>query len=348
MKAAVLYGNEDIRYGDYPTPNVEPGTVKIRVQASGICGSDVPRVLYNGAHYFPIVLGHEFSGEVVEIGKGVTKVAVGDTVTGAPRIPCLTCRDCQMGNISQCKNDSFIGSRRQGSFAEYIVIPEINAVKYDPSIPFDVATFFEPSTIALRGVNNNDYKGGEYVAVIGGGTIGNFTMQWAKIFGGRTVVVFDIDESRLALAKKMGADVVINSGKEGYQKEAMEITQGRGFEFVFEAVGSNATLLMAMELAGAKAHVCFIGTPHDSVTFTKGQWELINRKEMLIRGCWQGYSAPFPGREWELTAHFFKTGQLKVTGDFIFKKFPLSQAKEAFDLYKNPSQVHGKILLVSE
>jgi L-iditol 2-dehydrogenase len=221
-------------------------------------------------------------------------------------------------------------------------------VKYDPSIPFDVATFFEPSTIALRGVNNNDYKGGEYVAIIGGGTIGNFTMQWAKIFGGRNVVVFDIDESRLALAKKMGADAVVNSGKEGFQKEAMDITQGRGFGYVFEAVGANSTLLTAMELAAAKAHVCFIGTPSSSVTFTKGQWELINRKEMLIRGCWQGYSAPFPGREWELTAHYFKTGQLMVNRDFIFKKFPLSRAKEAFDLYRDPSQVHGKILLVNE
>lgn len=347
MKAAVLYANDDLRYDDYDTPEVTPGTVKIKVKASGICGSDVPRVLHNGAHYYPIVLGHEFSGEVVETGEGVMGVAVGDTVTGAPRIPCLTCRDCQSGNISQCKNDSFIGSRSQGSFAEYIVIPERNAVKYDPGVSFEDATFFEPSTIALRGVNNSSYKGGEYVAVVGGGTIGVFTMQWAKIFGARRIVVFDVDEERLALAKESGADYAINSGIDGFLEQAMELTDGQGFETVFEAAGNNTTLVMALKLAAARAHVSLIGTPHDSVTFSKAEWELINRKEMLINGCWQGYSAPFPGREWELTAHYFATGQLRVLPGFVFKKFPLSEAKQAFDLYKDPSQVHGKILLVN-
>lgn len=83
MKAAVLYGNEDIRYDDYPDPELKPGTVKVRVRATGICGSDVPRVLHNGAHFYPVVLGHEFSGDVVAVGEGVTRIQVGDTVSGA-------------------------------------------------------------------------------------------------------------------------------------------------------------------------------------------------------------------------------------------------------------------------
>lgn len=89
MKAAVLYGNEDLRYDDYPTPEVTPGTVKVKVRATGICGSDVPRVLHHGAHFYPVVLGHEFSGDVVEVGEGVTKLKVGDTVSGAPLLPCM-------------------------------------------------------------------------------------------------------------------------------------------------------------------------------------------------------------------------------------------------------------------
>ena len=89
MKAAVLYGNEDLRYDDYPTPEVAPSTVKVKVRATGICGSDVPRVLHHGAHFYPVVLGHEFSGDVVEVGEGVTKVKVGDTVSGAPLLPCM-------------------------------------------------------------------------------------------------------------------------------------------------------------------------------------------------------------------------------------------------------------------
>lgn len=91
MKAAVLHANEDIRYEEYPTPQTKPGTIMVRVRASGICGSDIPRVLHNGAHFFPIVLGHEFSGDVVEVGEGVTGIAVGDTVSGAPLVPCMKC-----------------------------------------------------------------------------------------------------------------------------------------------------------------------------------------------------------------------------------------------------------------
>ncbi len=149
MKAAVLYGNGDIRYDDWATPVCKPGTVKVQVRATGICGSDVPRVLHNGAHFYPVVLGHEFSGDVVEVGEGVTDVKIGDTVSGAPLVPCMQCADCQRGNFALCKFYSFIGSREQGSFAEYVVMPAVNAVKYDSSIPYEQAAMFEPSTVAV-------------------------------------------------------------------------------------------------------------------------------------------------------------------------------------------------------
>ena len=146
MKAAVLHANMDIRYEDYPDPTYGDGDVLVRVHASGICGSDIPRVLSNGAHSYPIVLGHEFSGVVEAVGKDVKNVKVGDHVSGAPLLPCMKCPDCQLGHFSLCKHYSFIGSRQQGSFAEYVVLPEHNAVKYDSSIPFEQAAFFEPST----------------------------------------------------------------------------------------------------------------------------------------------------------------------------------------------------------
>ena len=189
MKAAVVCANEDVQYLDYEEPIPGPGEVKVKVRASGICGSDIPRVLHNGVHFYPIVLGHEFSGDVVEIGEGVTKVKVGDRVSGAPLKPCMKCDDCQNGNFSLCKHYSFIGSREQGSNADYVVIPEQNAVVYDSSISYEQAAMFEPSTVALHGLLQNEYQGGQYVAVLGGGTIGMFTMQWTKIFGSKKVVV---------------------------------------------------------------------------------------------------------------------------------------------------------------
>lgn len=348
MKAAVLYGNEDIRYDDYETPVTGPGTVKVRIRATGICGSDVPRVLHQGAHFYPVVLGHEFSGDVVEVGEGVTAVKPGDTVSGAPLVPCMKCGDCQNGNFSLCKHYSFIGSREQGSFAEYVVIPEGNAVKYDPSIPYEQAAMFEPSTVALHGLLCNQYRGGECVAVLGCGTIGIFTLQWAKIFGAKKVVAFDIDDGRLSLAKRMGADAVVNTAAEGFLDEAMALTERKGYGFVFEAAGNPATMRMAFDLAANKAHVCFIGTPHVELGFTPKEWENMNRKEFNLTGSWMSYSAPFPGKEWELTAHYFATGQLKFDPAFIFKKYPMSQVAEAFDLFRHPEQIHGKIMLINE
>ncbi|MBE6906409.1 MAG: galactitol-1-phosphate 5-dehydrogenase [Ruminococcaceae bacterium] len=347
MKAAVLYANEDIRYDDYETPSVKPGTVKVHVRATGICGSDVPRVLNHGAHFYPVVLGHEFSGDVVEVGEGATTIRVGDTVSGAPLLPCMKCADCQNGNFSLCRHYSFIGSREQGSFAEYVVIPEKNAVKYDSSIPYEQAAMFEPSTVALHGLFCSDYQGGGCVAVLGCGTIGIFTLQWAKIFGAKKLVAFDIDEGRLALAKRMGADEVVNTQSEDYIKRTMEITEGYKFDYAFEAAGNPATIHIGFEVASNKAHVCCIGTPHTDMSFTPREWENMNRKEFKLTGSWMSYSSPFPGREWTLTAHYFATGQLKFDPDFIFKKYPLRQAAEAFAEFRHPERVHGKIMLMN-
>ncbi len=348
MKAAVLYGNEDLRYTDWETPVCGKNEVKVRVRATGICGSDVPRVFHNGAHFYPVVLGHEFSGDVVETGEDVRSVKVGDTVSGAPLLPCMECVDCKKGDFSLCKHYSFIGSRQQGSFADYVVIPEINAVKYDSHVPYEQAAMFEPSTVALHGLLHAGYKGGGTVAVLGLGTIGIFTLQWAKILGAEKTVAFDIDNSRLELAKRMGADETVNTLEPDYKDKALEIRAGRGFDAVFEAAGSPVTMRMAFALAGNKSKLCFIGTPHNELTFTPAEWENMNRKEFTLTGSWMSYSAPFPGIEWKMTAKYLGTGELKFDPSFIYKTFPMSEAAKAFELYKNPSQVHGKIMLINE
>jgi L-iditol 2-dehydrogenase len=348
MKAAVLFANEDIRYVDYPEPMVRPGSVKVRVRASGICGSDVPRVLSHGAHAYPIVLGHEFAGDVVEVGEGVTGIENGDTVSGAPLVPCMKCADCLCGEYALCKQYSFIGSREQGSFADYVVIPAANAVKYDSAIPYIQAAMFEPSTVALHGVFCNSFTGGGLAAVLGCGTIGIFTLQWAKIFGAKKTVAFDIDEGRLALARRMGADAAINTRDPGFLDQVREMTGGRGFDSVFESAGNPVTIRLAFEVAGNKSQVCMIGTPHAEVKFTWQEWEKMNRKEFRLTGSWMSYSAPFPGREWELTAHYFATGQLRFDDAFIFREYPMARAAEAFSLYHEPSQIHGKIMLINE
>ena len=348
MKAAVLYAKGDLRYEEYPNPEMGKGEILVKVKAAGICGSDIPRVNEGAAHSFPIVLGHEFAGEVVDVDEDVTTLKPGDRVAGAPLLPCMKCDDCQRGNYALCKFYSFIGSRKQGSFAEYVKMPERNAVKFERNVSYEQGAFFEPSTVALHGLYCADYRGGEDVAILGGGTIGLFTAQWARIFGAKRVFVFDIDNDRLALAKKLGADIAINTLDKEFKEKVMELTDKKGFGFVYETAGVDVTEKLAFELAGNKSGVCFIGTPTRDLTFTPKLFENMNRKEFKLTGSWMSYSAPFPGREWVDTAYYFSTGALKFDDSFIFKKLPMSKAAEGFEMYKTPGTVKGKILLINE
>ncbi len=348
MKAGVLHAKDDLRIEEIETPIPGKGEVLVRVKATGICGSDIPRVLGDGAHFFPIVLGHEFSGEIAEVGEAVTSVKIGDRVAGVPLLPCLKCEDCQKGNYALCKHYSFIGSRQQGSFAEYVKMPERNVVKFDESVSFEQGAFFEPATVALHGLLCADYKAGEDVAILGGGTVGMFTAQWAKIFGAKRVFVFDIDNDRLALARRLGADVTINTLDNDFRQQIDNYTNKRGFGFVYETAGVDITMKLAFEIAANKAGVCFIGTPTKDLVFTPRLFENMNRKEFKLTGSWMSYSAPFPGKEWLLTAHYFSTGALKFDESFIFKKFPLQNIKDGFDMFKTPGSVKGKILIVND
>jgi len=348
VKAGVVHAKEDIRYEEIEKPKPGKGQVLIKVKYTGICGSDIPRVNGDACHFFPNVLGHEFSGTIEETGEGVTSLKLGDRVAGVPLVPCMKCEDCQKGNYSLCKNYSFIGSREFGSFAEYVVVPEKNAVRFEDTVSFEQGAFFEPATVALHGLQRVDYRGGKTVAVLGGGTIGLFAMQWAKIFGAKEVVVFDIVEERLALASRLGATGVINTGEEGFLKKAKSLTDGRGYDYVYETAGNTITMKMAFELAANKAQVCFVGTPTKELSFSVEEWENMNRKEFILTGSWMSYSAPFPGKEWELTAHYFETGDLKFDESFIYKKIPLSEIASAFEMFKIPGKVKGKLLIDSE
>ena len=346
MKAAVLYGNEDIRYDEYPEPAIKPGTIKIRVKACGICGSDVPRVLENGAHFYPIVLGHEFSGIIQEIGEGVTGIfKTGDHVAVAPLVPCMSCDACRQGLYSLCKNYSFIGSREQGAYAEYIVVPAENVVKIDDSIPFEQGALFEPSTVALHAIEFAKFVPGGMVAVVGGGTIGTFAVQWARILGAGKVVAFGRDRKHLELSARLGADAVISTLDEDYLEQASDLTDGAGFDWVFEAAGTEATIKLCLKLAGNRATICYIGTPSGDMTFSKSEWEQINRKELFITGSWMSGNSPYPGDEWTRTSECFADGRLRFDPEIFYATYDLKDADKAFALFKEKGRVKGRVLL---
>jgi len=348
MKAAVLHATNDIRFDEVDTPVPGPGDVLVRVGAVGVCGSDIPRVLGDAAHYYPVILGHEFAGEVVGLGRDVTSVAVGARVAVAPLVPCMACADCQRGDYALCRSYTFIGSRDPGAFAEYVRVPVRNLVPLPAGVSDVQGAFFEPSTVALHGLRVADYRPGADVLVLGAGTVGAFAVQWAKLLGARTVTVLDIDANRLAVAERLGASAVLDSRDPDVVAKARALTGGKGFGYVVETAGQNATMALAFDLVAGKGTVCFIGTSAKDVAFGHALFEQLNRKEFRLTGSWMSYSAPFPGSEWTATADYFARGLLRLDDALLHGTYPLSAAAEVFGLFATPGAVTGKVMFLPQ
>ena len=346
MKALVIYKDGIVKVEDMAEPQVRPGYVKIKVAACGICGSDIPRVLDNKAHYYPIVLGHEFSGIVAETGEGVENVKPGDHVAGVPLIPCGQCEDCGNGNYSLCKNYTFIGSRLQGAMAEYVTVPGQNVVKLKDSLDLEDAALIEPLTVALHALKQNSHSAGKKVAVLGMGTIGCLTAQAIKHIGAENITAVVRNHNYDTLIHAMGLDSIVNTSEENWMDTAQKLTGNRGFDFVYETAGSVQTMQQAFRLAGNKARICFVGTPKKELTFTVQQWEMMNRKEFYLTGSWMSYSAPFPGTEWEDAVEYLEKGYVKIYPGIVHRKVRLAEAADIFDDYKNGRSVAGRDVIV--
>ncbi len=348
MKALKLYGIRDIRFETAEDPVIQnPKEVKIKVKAVGICGSDISRYAKLGPYVPGMVWGHEFSGEVVEIGSEVTKVKLGQKVTACPALYCGVCDSCKKAKFAQCEELDVIGAHRYGAFAEYIVMPEENIVPVPDSVSYDHAAVVEPSCVVVHGYYKTGIQAGDTVAVIGCGTIGLLAIQWAKIFGAKSVIAIDIDDAKLGMAKDVGADIVINSMGKEPSEEVYKVTGNKGVDISVESAGTPITSAQAFSLTGKGGKVLFVGIPYGDVMVKRLYFEKIVRNELKIFGSWNAISAPFPGKEWETSVHFIENGQLKIE-PFITHRYPLRQGTEAFEMVANRKEHFGKIMFHPE
>lgn len=348
MKAAVLEAYDTIACKDMPIEDPEVGEVQVQVAYTGICGSDVPRVLQGAAHGYPLVLGHEFSGRIVALGEGADPSLLGKRVSGIPLIPCGECPECAKGYYSLCKRYSFIGSRRDGSMAERVNVPAANVFPIDDGVSDLEGAFFEPATVALHAIELAGVKPGAKVAVVGGGTIGTLCALALEAYDPACVVVTRRRSDKFGSLRSVGLQNLIATEEEGWLQSAFDMAACDGFDYVFDAAGVPSTILQSFQLAGSRATVCLIGTPKSEVSFTVPEWELINRKELLVRGSWMSYSSPWPGVEWEKARDLFSRGILKITDEMLDRVYPLSEIRKAFDRFKDPKTVNGKILINSK
>ncbi|MEC5423070.1 galactitol-1-phosphate 5-dehydrogenase [Virgibacillus sp. C22-A2] len=348
MRSLKLYGKQDIRFEETEKPRIENANdVIIKVKAVGICGSDISRYNKLGPYVEGMTFGHEFSGEVVEVGAGANNVNVGDRVAGCPTFYCGKCESCQKGELARCESLTVIGARHPGAYAEYVKLPAENVVILPDSVDYDTAAFVEPSAVVVHGFYRTTMQPGAEVAVMGCGNIGLLAIQWAKIFGAKKVYAIDIDDEKLAVAKEVGADVLINSLEKPAHEQILEHTNGTGVDVAIESAGSPITSAQVFALPKKGGEVVFMGIPYADINIERFYFEKIVRNELTVLGSWNAISSPFPGKEWSTTVHYMSTGQINVK-PIISHRLHLRQGPETFNKIINREESFGKVLFYPE
>ena len=272
MKSLLLSEYNHLELADLPVPQVGRDEVLVRVEACGICGSDVHGFDGStGRRIPPIVMGHEAAGTVEAVGADVKNYAKGDRVTFDSTVYCGKCEYCARGQINLCDNREVIGVscgdyRRHGAFAEFVVVPERILYPLPSDFSFDEAAMLEAVSVGMHGVKVSQVAGGETALVIGAGMIGLLTLQAARAAGCARVFIADVDATRLSLAREIGADEVLHCSGAELVAEVMRLTNGRGVDLALEAVGRNETVTAAIDCTRKGGTVTLIGNIMPEVT----------------------------------------------------------------------------------
>ncbi len=335
MKAAILKKVGVIQIEDVPMPTPGPDEVLVKIKSVGICGSDLHYYLHGkiGAYIVekPIVLGHEASGEVIALGKNVTRFKVGDRVTLEPGIPCRKCEFCKTGRYNLCPEVAFMATPPyDGAFTEYIVAPEDFTFKIPDTMSFDEAALMEPLAVGVYAAERSAMRPGMTAAVLGLGPIGMVVAQAAKAYGASRVIGTDVVDYRLTQAKRFAVDNAFNAKNEALEEQILSDLGGRP-NVVFETSGNGGSIALTTSIVKTGGTVVMIGMgPEDVMPMNHGQ---ISGKELTILGIFR-YANMYPK-----AIEFVKRGAINVKS-LVTKEFSLEQTKEAMDYasqHKNDS-----------
>lgn len=284
MKSAVFYGKHDLRVEEAKKPEIGPRDVLIQVKACGVCGTDVH--IYEGDKGAaevtpPTILGHEFSGVVVETGAEVENCRAGDQVCIDPNCYCGTCEPCRNGVAHYCENMIGYGTTVNGGFAEYCAVNERQVYQLGENTSFEQGAMAEPVACCLHGIDMCEIQPGHQVVVIGGGMIGLLMMQLAKLAGAAKVALLEPVENKRAVAEKLGADICIDPVREDV-KGALKAAGMTWINTVIECVGRPSTIQQAVDLAGNKAVVMMFGLTKPDETISVKPFEVF-QKELVLK-----------------------------------------------------------------
>lgn len=327
MKAIVKdQGQKNISLKDVPVPEVDPNEVLIKVHFAGICGTDISIWKGKFPHPTPIILGHEFSGEIVETGNNVQNWEEGDRVVSELHASsCATCDFCREGELRACAFKKAPGIADDGAFAEYMKLPVNILHELPDNITMKEAAVIEPAAFCSSVLNNVGIEAGDVVVILGTGPIGLILSRLANLKGASKTIVTGIDrdeEIRLPFAEKIGNDYVINSCKKDIFELIKDVTDGKGADVVLDAAGVQETINQAFELVKWNGRIGGVGVPENEsleVKWTKGVFKALDVKF--------NYSSSFA--DWRRIIKLLNADKLELS-NFISKTYKIEDYKEAF------------------
>ena len=340
MKILNLHSVGNLVYEDRKIPEPGEQEVLLKVMACGICSSDESRVMETGTYHFPTVPGHEFAGQVVKLGPGCDPALLNRRVSVFPLLPCFRCEACRRKSYATCSDYKYFGSRNDGAFAEYLVVPAWNLNLLDDSVPYTTGALSEPSAVAHHAVVMGGVKDRDRVLVIGTGTIGLLIAAFCQMKGADVYVAGRRKES-LDYAASFGFSTIDVSE---ITDRVHTITDGVRMDVTFEAVGSNQSLSDAIMSTRAGGTVVAMGNPKGDEALPKDVYWKILRWQQKVQGTWNS-AFRAEGDDWKEVAEIMKSGAFPFER-LITRKYLLSEGDEAFRFLQDKSVHKSRLMFV--
>jgi len=328
MKAALLHGVKDLKVENTDMPEIGLGEILVKIRAATTCGTDVKifqRGYVDGIIQYPTVFGHEWAGDVVQVGEGVSWLKEGMRVRAGNSSPCLRCKMCQKGDYNLCEDMMWLW----GAYAEYIKVPArivmLNTQEIPSNITYEDAAVTEPLACVLHGIEKANVKLGDTVAIIGAGPIGLLHLQTAKKMGAEKVVVSDLIDERLQKAQELGADETVNAKREDPVEKIKRFTDGYGADVVIEAIGLPATWEQALKMVRKGGTVLEFGgcPPGTEITV---RTELLHYGEVTMLGTFHTTPTHF-----KKALNLIASGTVKVK-PLITRHMKLDEITDALEI----------------